>query len=116
MADVTPQEHSSRIATYRAFWPYYLREHAKPATRQIHYVGTTLMLASFIALVVTGNILWLLAMPIAGYGFAWFGHFFVEHNKPATFKYPFWSFISDLRMYFTWLAGGLSPELKNAGV
>ena len=26
--------------------------------------------------------------PVIGYGCAWIGHFFVEQNKPASFKYP----------------------------
>ena len=119
MAELATQEApkaADRIGSYGAFWPYYLREHAKPGTRQIHYVGTTLMLLAFATFIVTGNVLWLLATPIAGYGFAWVGHFFIEHNRPATFKYPLWSFISDLRMYFTWLAGRLAGELKSAGV
>ena len=32
---------------------------------------------------------------VATYGFAWVSHFFVEHNKPATFQYPVYSFMSD---------------------
>jgi hypothetical protein len=42
---------------------------------------------------------------LAGYGFAWVAHFFVEKNKPATFKYPFWSFIGDHKMYLEILQG-----------
>lgn len=76
-----------RITSYGEFWPYYLREHAKPATRAWHYVGTTLALASLGAFVATGK-LWLLAVMLAaGYGLAWIGHFFVEANLPATFRH-----------------------------
>ena len=32
---------------------------------------------------------------VFGYTFAWIGHFFFEKNKPATFKYPLYSFIGD---------------------
>jgi hypothetical protein len=49
--------------------------------------------------------MFLLYAAIAGYGFAWIGHFFVEHNKPATFKYPLWSLIGDYKMYFEILQG-----------
>jgi hypothetical protein len=41
--------------TYREFWPYYLREHAQPATRGIHFAGTGLATASLIALIATRN-------------------------------------------------------------
>jgi hypothetical protein len=105
-----------RIATYREFWPYYLHEHSRPGTRAIHYVGTALALASLLAALFTGNAWFLLVMLFAGYGPAWIGHFFIEHNRPATFTYPFWSLISDFRMAFTWASGGLESELLKAGV
>ena len=53
---------------------------------------------------------------VAGYLGAWVGHFFVEHNKPATFKYPGWSLVSDYVMLGYWLTGKLSVQLKQAGV
>ena len=58
---------------FREFWPYSLQEHARPGTRALHYVGTTLVIALTIgALLLAERWWWLLAaIPVAGYGFAW---------------------------------------------
>ena len=53
----------------------------------------------------TFNFIFLLYSLLAGYGFAWVAHFFVEYNKPATFKYPLWSLIGDHKMYLEILQG-----------
>ena len=107
---------SERKATYQEFWSFYLQEHAKAETRIFHYIGTGLVLLIAIAAVVMQAWLLLLAMPVAGYFFAWISHAFVERNKPATFTHPWWSLISDFRMFFLWSTGRLGPELKKAGV
>ena len=106
----------AEIRSYTEFWPHYLREHSRPACRAVHFVGTGAALALLAALLI-GGALWLLPLVlIAGYGPAWFGHFFVEHNRPTTFRHPFWSLFSDFRMFFMFLAGRLDRELAAAGV
>jgi hypothetical protein len=107
---------NSPIETYADFWPYYLQEHSKPETRAVHYVGTAVSLGCVLVAIATGNLLFVLGALIGGYGPAWIGHFFIEHNRPATFTYPLWSLVSDYRMFFRWLTGGLSGDLARAGV
>jgi hypothetical protein len=101
--------------TFAEFWPFYLREHSQPRTRALHYAGTTLVIAIAVVAAVTGRWLWLLAVPIAGYGFAWLAHFAVEKNRPATFTYPLWSLAADFKMWWLWLTGRLGKELERAG-
>lgn len=104
------------IQTYREFWPYYLREHARPATRAWHYVGTILAIAVLIGVIATGRWVLLPLVLVAGYFFAWMSHGLIEKNKPATFTYPLWSLASDFRMLFCFLTGQMGRELEKAGI
>lgn len=104
------------MRNYAEFWPHYLREHAKPATRALHYAGTSGVIALAVAAVATGRPLWLVALPVCGYFFAWLGHFAVERNRPATFRHPAWSLVSDFRMFALGLSGRLGRHLEEAGV
>ncbi|MDR3526882.1 MAG: DUF962 domain-containing protein [Rhizomicrobium sp.] len=107
---------AEKIKRYNAFWLHYLREHARPRTRQIHFVGTFLAVVTVVAAVVLARP-WLgIVALVAGYGPAWYAHFCVEKNQPATFTYPIWSLISDFRMAFAWLTGSLAAELARAAV
>lgn len=105
-----------RYRSFAEFWPFYLREHAKPGTRAFHYAGTSLVVLLAIAGIATGNSWLLIAMPVAGYAFAWASHAMVERNRPATFTYPAWSLMADFKMWALWLTGRLGAELAAAGV
>ena len=107
---------TDRIETYAAFWPFYLRQHGKPATRAWHIGGTAAALVLIAGAISTFDGRLLLAAIVAGYIPAWVSHAFVERNAPATFSYPLWSLFSDFRMAALWLAGDLGPELERAGV
>jgi len=104
------------MQNFGEFWPFYLREHRKPLTRALHFTGTSLSLLLALSAALLRQPLLLLAALVCGYAFAWVGHFFVEHNKPATFKYPLWSFRADFRMLACAVTGRLGGELQKAGV
>jgi len=103
------------ITTYAEFWPFYLREHAKPETRILHYIGTAMTFGFAAVAIMLGGWWWAL-VPLAGYGMAWPAHFAVEKNRPATFTYPLWSLISDYKMFFLFISRRLSAHLAAAGV
>lgn len=81
------------------FYPFYLSQHANRTNRRLHITGTTLSLLVLLAGCVW-HLQWLWAVPFTGYGFAWFGHFFFERNRPATFRYPLYSLLCDFWMWY----------------
>jgi hypothetical protein len=91
--------------TFTEFYPFYLSEHANRVSRRLHFAGTSIALILLIAAIVTRTG-WLAAIALVqGYAFAWVGHFFFEHNKPATFKYPGFSLMGDWRLWWDILTG-----------
>ncbi len=98
----------ARFTSFREFYPFYLQEHSNKTCRRLHFIGTSLVLALLVAVVITGNWVWLWAFPVIGYGFAWVGHYVYEKNRPATFKYPIYSFMGDFVMYKDIWLGRLS--------
>lgn len=105
-------ETEKRIETYAEFWDFYVAEHSQPLTRLLHFAGTTLGLVLLVWIIRGSHWIYLPLCFVTGYAFAWFSHFFVEHNKPATFKYPLWSFISDYKMVFYMLTGRMNAEVE----
>jgi hypothetical protein len=101
-----------QIANYTEFWDFYVQEHSKPLTRWFHFVGTTLGMVLLVWFIRRGVWYYFPLCLVVGYGFAWFSHFFIEKNKPATFKYPGWSFISDYVMMFYMLTGKMNREVE----
>ena len=96
---------SARFASFREFYPFYLGEHANVVCRRLHFVGSLGVIALVATAIVTGNAWFVLGALLCGYGFAWVGHFFFEHNRPATFKHPIYSFIGDWVMFVDVLRG-----------
>jgi len=100
-----------RITSYREFWPIYIAQHGRPATRLLHFIGTSGALALITMAAVLPQLWLLLAAPFSGYFFAWVGHFFVEKNRPATFKYPLFSLIGDFHMYGLMWLGRMNAQV-----
>ncbi|MEM7708022.1 MAG: DUF962 domain-containing protein [Pseudomonadota bacterium] len=99
---------SSEFSSFREFYPFYLSEHSNAVCRRLHFAGTSLVLAIVVYALLSGNLWVLLAIPLAGYGFAWVGHFFFEKNRPATFQHPWYSLLGDFVMYRDMLIGRVS--------
>jgi len=103
------------MKTFGDFWPHYVREHSRPATRAMHAVGTVVSTILLAEMFITGNWLMLPAALLVGYALAWASHFIVEHNRPATFKHPLWSFAADYKMVALMLTGRMKREVERAG-
>ena len=93
------------FGSFREFYRFYLAEHANRTCRRLHVVGSTLVIACLAVFAATGNAWWIGGAFVCGYGFAWIGHVFFEHNKPATFRHPLYSFIGDWVMYAQVITG-----------
>lgn len=96
---------AKRYTRFAEFYPFYLSEHSNRTCRRLHFVGSSLALGCLVMLFATGSAWWLLAGLVAGYGFAWIGHFGFEKNRPASFKQPLYSFMGDWKMYWQILTG-----------
>lgn len=94
-----------KFNSIREFYPYYLSEHQHPTSRILHFIGTGLVILILVFSIFVEKYFWLFCIPPVGYGFAWIGHFFFEKNKPATFKYPFYSLGSDFILFFDLITG-----------
>ncbi|MDF0750671.1 DUF962 domain-containing protein [Marinobacter sp. 71-i] len=98
----------SQQQTFRSFaefYPYYLEEHSDANCRRLHFVGSLLVILVALYAIVTAKFLYLLLLPVIGYGFAWVGHYGFEKNRPATFKYPLYSLMGDWVMFRDMLIG-----------
>jgi hypothetical protein len=102
----------SRYRDLQEFWPDYVREHRRPLTRQLHFIGTTnLLIWVFLALMRRSPRR--LAFAVASsYALAWIGHFFVERNLPATFRFPLKAGLCDLKMYLLTWKGAMEAEVR----
>lgn len=107
---------TKRFASFDEFWPDYLREHSRPGTRMLHYIGTLLAAGCLLRSAARFEPAFAGIALLVGYGFAWLGHAIIERNRPMTFSYPWWSLRGDIRMCALWLRGRLGDELGRHGI
>lgn len=94
-----------RFKRFEDFYPHYLNEHKKAGTRRTHFLGTSVFIGLFLYAIISGWYWGILLGAASAYGMAWVGHYFIEKNKPATFKYPVWSLLGDFKLYFELISG-----------
>jgi hypothetical protein len=98
--------------TFAEFWPDYVRAHSKPATRVVHCLGTMLGWVLLGAAIAAHRWWWIAGAVLVSYTLAWLAHFLLEHNRPATFEHPLWSWWADQRMVFLMVIGKMGDEVK----
>jgi hypothetical protein len=103
---------SKTYKDFHEFWPFYVREHSKSGTRALHFIGTTALFAFLLNAIVNASYWSLLAGVCCAYGCAWSGHFLIEKNRPATFRFPFLSLLGDFKMFGMMLTGQMGKEIE----
>jgi hypothetical protein len=98
--------------SFAEFWPYYVLAHRQPVTRFFHATGTLIGWALVAGAIAQRSWWYAIAAIVVPYAFAWFSHFFVEHNRPATFGHPLWSWLADQKMVAMALAGKMGREVE----
>lgn len=96
--------------TFREFWPIYLRQHAHPANRVLHIVGTAAAVGLLAFAAKRGKVWPVPAALAVGYGAAWTGHAVFERNRPASFGHPLLSLAADLAMLGHFVTGRLKAR------
>lgn len=102
----------ANLQRFSDFWLFYLSQHQHPLSRLLHYCGTLISLMVLLASWWLAKPLLILLALVSGYGPAWIGHFYFEKNRPATFRYPFYSLFADYYMCFCFITGRLPRELR----
>jgi hypothetical protein len=103
------------MSSFKEFWPFYLSQHLNPTCRKLHFVGAIFGLILAGAAIYFSEWALLVGALFVGYSFSWIGHWAFEKNRPATFRYPIFSFLGDWKMFSFFLSGRLDGELKRYG-
>ncbi len=100
--------------SFSEFWPHYVAAHRHPATRAVHCAATLLGWGLLASAVVFRNAWLALAAPIVPYPLVWLSHFYIEHNRPASFGHPGWSWLADQKMVYLMLTGKMGSEVRRS--
>lgn len=100
-----------QFSSFEEFYPFYISQHSKRATRWVHVAGTTLGIAAGVRAFSRRKPAELIAWPVISYAFAWTAHFGIEKNKPASFGHPIWSLMGDFKMVAD-MATGKDAQLQ----
>ncbi|WP_333665929.1 DUF962 domain-containing protein [Acinetobacter guillouiae] len=96
------------IKNYSEFYRFYLTQHRSMMSRRLHAAGSSVGIYFFSKAIRQRKAKYVVYGLLSGYACAWVGHFVFEKNKPASFKQPLYSFISDWRMLSDIVRGNLS--------
>ncbi|WP_353140803.1 DUF962 domain-containing protein [Acinetobacter pragensis] len=113
MEQPSDQQFEMPIRNYSDFYRFYLTEHRNIMSRRLHVAGSSIGLYFFTKAIRQRKAKYFAYGLVSGYACAWVGHFVFEKNKPASFKQPLYSFISDWRMFSDVLCGNLSLIDRN---
>jgi hypothetical protein len=112
--EIQKDSKSLDVLTFAEFWPSYVRAHSELSTRLMHCARTLLGWLILVAAIVTRHWWWIALALVVPYALAWISHFFIEHNRPATFEHPLWSWWADQKMVAMMLVGKMGEEVKRA--
>ncbi len=95
----------TKFTSFKKFYPYYLSEHKLRINKILHIIGSLTSITFIIIIIYIEKYKYIPLSIFFGYGCAWIGHFIFEKNRPATFKYPIYSFLGDWMMLKDVLTG-----------
>jgi len=99
-------------SNFNNFLPEYVRAHRQPGTRVLHLMGTLAGWVLLAAAILLQRWWWIAGALFLPYALAWVSHFFVEHNRPASFQHPLWSWYADQKMVALMLCGKMQEEVR----
>ena len=90
---------------FNDYYKEYLLLHRNKNCRRLHFIGQWFTIV-FTIIILKYNLWYLIPLiPFVVYPFAWSGHYFFEHNKPAAFNDPVKAKVSDWIMFKDILIG-----------